>query len=214
MAALKYAPRQLLKILGLTCMSSTLYYVFFGYFSIYLEKYIGIKSNISLVLQSFFLILMLFLVPLAGICGDYFGRKKMLMWTALFAILFALPCFYLLQSHSIIYLVLIYFIATLLSSSDQGNSLSAVVENCPADIRYSGVSISYNIGMAVFGGIAPLVLVFLTQKLGVIAPAYYLMIMAGITFIAASSLLEKASTKDVSNPVFFHRKNIKNTIYV
>lgn len=193
LAALKYAPKSLLKIMGLTCMSSTLYYVFFGYMPIYLEKYVGVSTHIALSMQSVFLVLMLFFVPLAGFCGDYVGRKKMLIFTALGTFLFALPGFYLLQMHIFFYIIFVCLIATILSSLDQGNSLTAVVENCPANVRYSGIAFSYNIGMAIFGGTAPLTLTFLIFKFGPLAPAFYLMAMAAISFIAASTLLHKTN---------------------
>lgn len=194
--ALKQAPTSLLKIVGLTCMSSTLYYVFFGYMPTYLETSMGIKPEVALSLQSIFLICMLFLVPLCGIAGDHYGRKKILVLTTLSLILLALPSFYLLQTHLIICIVMSYFIATIISSLDQGNTLTAIVENCPANVRYSGIAFSYNLGMAIFGGTAPLIVGFLTQEIGFVAPAYYLMIMAGISFIAALTLLSQVNILD------------------
>lgn len=191
LAALQHAPVQLLKIIGLTCMSSTVYYVFFGYMPTYLEGCLGFGQKTALNIQSAFLILMLFLVPLAGMLGDYVGRKKMLLLTAGGVIVFALPCFYLLQSSFLTSILLAYVIATLLSSLDQGNSLTAVVENCPAHVRYSGVAFSYNLGMALFGGTAPLITLLLTKNISSFAPAYYLMGMAVISLIAAATLLNK-----------------------
>ena len=79
--------------------------------------------------------------------------------------------------------------ATILSSLEQGNTLTAIVENCPENVRYSGIAFSYNLGNALFGGSTPLVLTLLTEKIGLIAPAYYLIFMAGITLIAAKTLL-------------------------
>lgn len=193
LAALRYAPTNLLKIVGLTCMSSTLYYVFFGYMPTYLHHYLGIANETALIMQSVCLVLMLFLVPLAGLCGDYLGRKPMLMITALSTILLALPCFYLLQSQALFALFVSLLIATILSSSDQGNSLCAVVENCPANVRYSGIAFSYNLGMAIFGGTAPLVVALLTQQFSIMAPAVYLMIMAAFSLVAASTLLSKVN---------------------
>ncbi len=189
LVALKYAPWQLLKILGLTCMSSSFYYVFFGFMPTYLEMYIGIPMQTALKIQSGFLISMLFIVPFAGYCGDYFTRKKMLMLTAAAIITLVLPCFYLLQTHMMTGILLSLGIATIISSFDQGNSLTAVVENCPSNVRYSGIAFSYNLGMALFGGTAPLIVTLFTQRLGLIAPAYYLMFMASISLIAVSTLL-------------------------
>jgi MHS family proline/betaine transporter-like MFS transporter len=59
-----------------------------------------------------------------------------------------------------------------------------MIENCPAEVRYSGIAFSYNLGMALFGGTTPLVITLLTERFGLLAPAYYLMIMASISLIA------------------------------
>lgn len=189
-AAIKLAPRQLLKIFGLTCMSSTFYYVFFGYMPTYLERYTGFSAGSALSIQSGLLIAMLFLVPLAGIFGDYFSRKNMLITTATAIIVLVIPCFYLLQSNSMALILLALITATIISSMDQGNSLTAVVENCPENVRYSGIAFSYNLGMALFGGTTPLVVTLLIQHMGLLAPSWYLVLMAGISLIAASLLVK------------------------
>ncbi len=188
-AAIQFAPAPLLKIFGLTCMGSTFYYVFFGYMPTYLKHYIGFSLSHVLIIQSLMLIMMLMLVPLGGLCGDYFSRKKMLIITSMAIILFILPCFYLIQSKSILLTLFSLGTATILSSFEQGNSLSAVVENCPENVRYSGIAFSYNLGNALFGGSAPLIVTLLIEKAGFITPAYYLILMAGMTLITATTLL-------------------------
>ena len=188
-AAVKFAPYPLLKILGLTCMGSTFYYVFFGYMATYLENHIGFSMVYALHIESLMLIIMLFTVPLAGLCGDYFTRKKMLIITSIAIILLVLPCFYLLQSKSILLALLSLGTATILSSLEQGNTLTAIVENCPENVRYSGIAFSYNVGNALFGGSTPLVVTLLTEKIGPMIPAYYLIFMAAITLITATTLL-------------------------
>ena len=187
--AIKFAPCQLLKILGLTCMGSTFYYVFFGYMPTYLEHYIGLSLTGALAIECVLLFAMLFTVPIAGICGDYFTRKKILLITSIAVMLLVLPCFYLLQTKSLLLVMLSLGIATILSSLDQGNTLTATVENCPENIRYSGIAFSYNLGNALFGGTAPLIVSLLTENKGLITPAYYLIFMAGISFITATTLL-------------------------
>ncbi len=170
-------------------MGSTFYYVFFGYMPTYLERYIGFSLTSALTIQSFMLSIMLFTVPLAGLCGDFFTRKKMLIITSIAIIFLAFPCFYLLQFKSTMSVLLCLGVATILSSLEQGNALAAVVENCPENVRYSGVAFSYNLGNALFGGSTPLIVSLLTEKISLMAPAYYLIFMAVITFIAATTLL-------------------------
>lgn len=189
-AALKFAPYQLIKILGLTCMSATFYYFFIAYIPTYLEQSLGFSLTSALIIQSIILFAMLFLVPLAGIFGDYFSRKKMLMITILGVLLLLFPCFYLLQLQSLLLTALALGLVTLLSSLDQGNSLTAIVENCPENVRYSGIAFTYNLGNALFGGTTPLIATLLVTNISQMAPAFYLFFMASISLITASTLLK------------------------
>ena len=189
MTAIRYAPIQLLKILGLTCMGSTFYYVFFGYMPSYLEHYIGFSMKDALFIESMMLVTMLLMVPLSGICGDYFTRKKMIITTSIAMIFLILPCFYLIQSQSLLLAFIALGIATILSSLEQGNTLAAIVENCPENIRYSGIAFAYNLGTALFGGTAPLIVSLLTEKISLNSPVYYLMFMMVITLMTATTIL-------------------------
>lgn len=189
--AIRFAPYQLIKILGLTCMSSTFYYFFIGYIPTYLEHYMGFSLKVALILQSMALIAMLFIVPLGGMCGDYFSRKKMMIITTVAILLLIFPCFYLLQSKSLVLITLAIGIATILSSLDQGNTLTAIVENCPENVRYSGIAFSYNLGNALFGGTTPLIVTLLIENFSTTAPSYYLFFMAIVGLITATTLLSK-----------------------
>ena len=190
LAALREAPRQLLQILGLTSMGSTFYYIFFGYMPNYLAQFFGVSLMFSLACQAIFLGGMLLLLPMAGMLGDRFGRKKMLLITATGMIFFAFPCFYLLQHEMAIFIFVGLSVATILTSLEQGNTLVTIVENCPLDFRYSGVAFAYNAGNAIFGGTAPLIVSLLTQKVNHFAPAYYLMVMSIISLIVVITLKE------------------------
>lgn len=187
--AITRAPRQLLIILGLTCMSSSFYYIFFGFMPTYLELFMKVPLQHSLFIQSILFVIMLFLVPLAGFLGDRWSRKTMLLFTAASIIFLAVPCFVLLDTGRSMPILLAMMMATCISSLDQGNSLAAVVENCPENVRYSGIAFSYNLGMALFGGTAPLIVSLLQANGNPLAPAYYLIMMACISLFAASLLL-------------------------
>lgn len=182
--AMRKAPKNLFIIFGLNCMSCTFYYIFFGYMPDYLQHYLNFSSEQAFSMESFALVGMLFLVPLMGIVGDYFGRKKMLLITTIGMMIFAVPFFYCLQMNSVAMVVFVLGVATLLSSMDQGNTLTTIVENCPLNVRYSGIAFSYNLSAAIFGGLSPLIVVSMINIFNIIAPGYYIMATAGIGLLA------------------------------
>lgn len=192
-AALKKAPWRLLQIFGLSCMGAVLYYVFFGYMPTYLNNNHGVPLSQALILQAIFLILMLVLVPCAGWLGDRFGRRRMLMLTAIGILVTAWPCFYGLQGHGWLALLSVFSVATLLSSLEQGNTLTTVVENCPADVRVSGVAFAYNSGMALFGGTAPWLVAHFSH-VNTYMPAYYLMAAALVTGAVVLTIQDRSKS--------------------
>lgn len=194
--ALRYAPFTLIKISALTCISSSFYIIFFGIMPAYLAKYSGISALNAYHLQTLLLFAMLFFIPLGGILGDTFGRKNMLLLTCSSMIILAIPIFYLLLSQQYLLLIFALSFATMLSSFDQGNNLAAFVENCPIDIRYSGLGFAFNVGNALFGGTTPLFVSLLILHYGPFAPAYYLMGCGLISFIAILNLLPKEQTQN------------------
>jgi MHS family proline/betaine transporter-like MFS transporter len=186
--AFRAAPKSLLTIFALNCMSCTFYYVFFGYMPDYLQRYAGMDAHHAFAMESYALVGMLILVPFMGILGDRIGRKKMLMMTTTAMVVLALPFFYLLQSGVFNTVVMVLGMATLLSSMDQGNTLTTVVENCPLNVRYSGVAFSYNLSAAIFGGLSPLIVIALIKMFDAVAPGYYIMLTSGIGLLAVLSL--------------------------
>lgn len=194
--AIRLAPASLLKILGLTCVSSIFYIIFFGFMPKYLAQYAAVPLVQSLKVQSVLLFIMLFLIPWGGKLGDKFGRKKLLTCTTVSIFLLSVPGFYLLGLHQYSIILAVMVVATLISSFDQGNNLATFVENCPIDVRYSGIGFAFNLGNALFGGTAPLILTLLLLQFGAIAPAYYLALSAVISFVAVSTLLTKNQTNN------------------
>lgn len=66
-----------------------------------------------------------------------------------------------------------------------GSYVVLISESFPAHLRYSGVGFSYSLGIALFGGAAPLAFTQLIQALKLSeAPALYLLICACVTLFA------------------------------
>lgn len=186
--ALRTSSKQLAKIFGLNCMSATYFYVFFGCMPEYLQDYLNVSTNQSYLIESVALITMLVFVPISGILGDKYGRKKMLTIATSGMVLCAVPMFYLMQMQSLNIIILAIAIATVLCSIEQGSTLSTVVENCPLDVRYTGIAFVYNLGAAIFGGLSPLIVIWLTTNFSLVAPGYYVMLTSLVGLLTVFSL--------------------------
>jgi uncharacterized membrane protein len=52
-----------------------------------------------------------------------------------------------------------------------------MVRAFPAEVRFTGISFSYNVSYAIFGGLTPIFISFITHVTPM-APAYYILAMA------------------------------------
>lgn len=173
---------QIVRTIGLVCMGSTFYYLCFIYMPSFLMQNLHFTSAKASMLMVFFIAAMIFFVPVAGMLCDRIGRRKLLLFNAAFVALISIPGFYLLLGSQYVIVVLVLTIFTIASSLEQGTTSVAVVENFPPTARYTGVSIGYNFGNAIFGGSAPLICEWLTHKTHfLLAPAFYIVICALIT---------------------------------
>jgi MFS family permease len=91
------------------------------------------------------------------------------------------PLLVLLVLVQVIYVCMIY-----------GPIAAYLVEAFPARIRYTSLSLPYHIGNGVFGGLVPLIGVYICASTqNIYAGLYYPMIVASITFVVGSLLLRE-----------------------
>ncbi|HEV2884316.1 MAG TPA: MFS transporter [Pyrinomonadaceae bacterium] len=89
-------------------------------------------------------------------------------------------------------LILLVFIQVLFVTMVYGPIAAYLVEAFPAKIRYTSLSLPYHIGNGVFGGLLPLIGLYVVARTGnIYAGLYYPIIVAGVTFIVGSLLLKE-----------------------
>ena len=89
-------------------------------------------------------------------------------------------------------LVLLVFIQVLYVTMVYGPIAAYLVEAFPARIRYTSFSLPYHIGNGVFGGLVPLVGVYMCYLTGnIYSGLWYPMIVAAMTFIVGSIFLKE-----------------------
>lgn len=89
-------------------------------------------------------------------------------------------------------LILLVFIQVIFVTMVYGPIAAYLVEAFPAKIRYTSLSLPYHIGNGVFGGLLPLIGLYVVAQTGnIYAGLYYPIIVASITFIVGSLLLKE-----------------------
>jgi MFS family permease len=89
-------------------------------------------------------------------------------------------------------LILLVFIQVFFVTMVYGPIAAYLVEAFPAKIRYTALSLPYHIGNGVFGGLLPVIGLFVIARTGnIYAGLYYPIVVASLTFIVGSLLLKE-----------------------
>ena len=89
-------------------------------------------------------------------------------------------------------LILLVFVQVIFVTMVYGPIAAYLVESFPAKIRYTALSLPYHIGNGVFGGMLPLIGLWVVAQTGnIYAGLYYPIIVASVTFIIGSLLLKE-----------------------
>jgi MFS family permease len=92
-------------------------------------------------------------------------------------------------------LVLLVFVQVIFVTMVYGPIAAYLVEAFPAKIRYTALSLPYHIGNGVFGGLLPLVGLWVVAETGnIYAGLYYPIVVAAITFMTGALLLRETKS--------------------
>ncbi|MGI8458592.1 MAG: MFS transporter [Propionibacteriaceae bacterium] len=124
-------------------------------------------------------------VPFVGRLADRVGPLAIMLPTAGVAIVLALPLFALLVAHpSVLALTLVQIVLGIQMALYFGPLPALLSFLYPTQVRTTGLSIAYNVGVTLFGGFAPIILTALISASGsLLAPSWYLMVVAVVSAI-------------------------------
>src|SRR5215469_15895588 len=177
-------------------LSEISYAVMGGVFSI---SYVTGKLAMprSVILNAIFLssVVALVAIPFFGWLSDRVGRKPMFYASCVFAVVFAFPLFWLLDTKDPRTITLTIIVAIILGQMvGFGVGASWYSELFSGRMRYTGASLGFQIGAAISGGLTPFAAAaFMAWTGGATWPiSVYLIVLAVITFIAAIAAPETA----------------------
>jgi MHS family proline/betaine transporter-like MFS transporter len=165
--------RSLLVLLCYFGVTGVVTHMFLGYLPTYLGQAAGISSSTALTIITGLTLFAAVAGPVFGAVGDRIGRRPLVRAGALGAVVLTVPAYLLIGTRSMGAIVVAMFVLLLVVSL-LGAGAMAVLEMLPADVRFSGVALPYNVAYAVFAGTAPLVSQLLVDTSGsLLAPAFY-----------------------------------------
>jgi MHS family proline/betaine transporter-like MFS transporter len=131
------------------------------------------------------------MMPISGYLADKLNRKVLLSVLTIILLIFLFPAFALMTADHSTRIILFFLGLTVLFGLIQGALPVTFVELFPPVTRASGLSISFNISNALFGGTAPLIATYLIS----LTHSYYALIayltFAMLVFILTALLMKK-----------------------
>jgi MHS family proline/betaine transporter-like MFS transporter len=155
------------------------------YLPTYAQKHLHMASTGSFGITFLVSCVPLLITPLSAHLSDRRGRLPPMLWGSALLLLLSYPAFRFVVAYptpAILGGVLI--VLTALRSAYAAPMPALLGEMFPAIVRGVGMSISYTMGVVIFGGFAQLLLEWLIERTGNPAvPGFYLAATAAITFI-------------------------------
>ncbi|MBD1554486.1 glycine betaine/L-proline transporter ProP [Pseudomonas typographi] len=185
--------RALLKCVGLVLVFNVTDYMLLTYMPSYLSVTLGYAETKGLLLILIVMLVMMPLNVLGGYFSDRLGRKPMIIGACVALLILAIPCLKLVGSghDGLIFLGLMLLgIALVCFTSSMPSTLPALFYT---PVRYSALSIAFNVSVSLFGGTTPLVTAWLVERTGnPMIPAYYLMGAALVGILTMLTVRETA----------------------
>ncbi|WP_257348697.1 MFS transporter [Pseudalkalibacillus decolorationis] len=193
---LKYHWREVLIAIGAKVVETAPFYIFSTFVVSYATTNLGFSRTSTLTAVMVATVVTTILIPVMGNLSDKVGRKKLYIAGTIGMALFAFPYFWMIQHGSVALLIIV----TVIGLGIIWSPITAVLgtmfaEIFDAKVRYTGISLGYQIGAAVAGGTAPLVATALLARFD----NSYIPVALYIIFTALISLVAIWAVKDRNN---------------
>ena len=176
--------RAILVGVGLIASAATMV-SFYLFLTPYASRHLNLSEGSIYLVSTAIMLGLSLMTLLSGWLSDYLGRRRMLFAGGLLMLLVAWPAFNALQDGQ---LWLVALLTLLPAAIGNGCYEAALVELFDTRVRYTGVAVSLNIGVCVFGGGTPYVLELLSQ-MGYDKGPLLLMMTAAVIAMASSCFM-------------------------
>jgi len=169
--------------MGVIIVGAATNYLWHSYLPVYVERQLHLPLSAALLGAFASGVLNLFLFPLSGKLADRFGAYRLFYPIVITWAICAYPLFwFVVSAPSVERLLIAQMIATVFLAAMSGAHPGMLATIFPVQSRSTGVALSYNIAVTLFGGLAPLTVATLTDLTGSkLVPAFYIITAALIS---------------------------------
>ncbi len=182
------------KAFGFTIVWTVCFYVLLSYMPTYTQKFLKISAAEALWANTIGLVVLAIAIPIMGTLSDRVGRKPLLLGCCLAFIVLPYPTFaFLLSGASYGALVAVQILFALMISMFSGAGPAAIAEIFPTRTRSTWMTTGYALAVAIFGGFAPFISVWLINHFNSpLAHTFYLIAAALVSTAVIIGLRETA----------------------
>lgn len=182
---LKRYPRGVFTAMGLRFAENIMYYLVVTFSIVYLKQQVGADTGDILLWLLAAHAVHFLVIPQMGRLSDQIGRKPVYLVGAILAGTWGFFAFPMMNSGNYLIIMGAIVIGLVIHALMYASQPAIMAEMFPTRMRYSGVSLGYQVTSIVAGSLAPIIAVKLLDIYGSSVPiAIYLAVAAAITVVA------------------------------
>ena len=161
---LKGAPGLLLLAIGANVLGIAGFYFTNTFMLVYTTQYLHLQRGLVLNCLLVVSVMQFFITPLAALIASKIGNHRFLVLTSALSVITPYAMFTLVDTGSLFNLTIGIGLAVLCLGAYYAVIAGYVSDSFPTRIRYTGISMAYQVSGAIFGGLTPMLGTILAEK--------------------------------------------------
>jgi len=187
-------PRGILTAMGLRVAENILYYIVVSFSIVYLGT-LGVDTAAILGLLAIAHVVHFVVVPISGALSDRLGRRPVYLAGAVLGATWAFFAFPMFDTKNPVIIVSAIAIGLVFHSLMYAGQPAIMAEMFPTRMRYSGVSIGYQVTSIFAGSLAPIIATQILKTTGSsLGVSIYVLVACAITAVAVIVMRETRGT--------------------